>query len=112
MSSNLVELLEDQMAPQLVGPVEQLLAVSEDEARKAVHVAIPAVLAGFAQLATTQHGAAILSVAAENTCTTDVESDKSGGRISWRRTALRLSAHYWGEACWSHWRAPWAGLSA
>ncbi len=79
MSANLVELLKDQTGPQLVGPVERLLVLSEDEARKAVHVAIPAVLAGFAQLATTPRGAAILSVATEQTCAADVESDKVGG---------------------------------
>jgi hypothetical protein len=79
MPANLVEFLTDQMGPQLVGPVAQLLIVGEDEARKAVHIAIPAVLAGFAQLATTPHGATILSVAAEQTCTIDVEPDKARG---------------------------------
>jgi Bacterial protein of unknown function (DUF937) len=90
MSANLVEFFTDQMGPQLVGPVEQLLAVSEDEARKALHVAIPAVLAGFAQLATTQQGAAILSVASNTPALRTSSPTRPGGRISWRRTALRL----------------------
>lgn len=79
MSTNLVERLTDHVGPQLVAPVERLLGVSEDEARKAVHVAVPAIPAGFAQLATTPHGAAILSVATEQTCTTDGEPGKAGG---------------------------------
>ena len=74
MPTDLVKFLTDQMGPQLVGSVEQLLAMSEDEARKAVHIAIPAVLAGFAQLAATPHGATILSRAAEQTCAADVEA--------------------------------------
>jgi hypothetical protein len=112
MSTNLVERLTDHVGPQLVAPVARLLGVSEDEARKAVHVAIPAIPAGFAQLATTPHGAAILSVATEQTCTTDGEPGKAGGRVSWHKPALRLCAHYSGKARWIRRRAPWARLSA
>jgi hypothetical protein len=112
MPANLVESLTDQMGPQLAGPVEQLLAVSEYEARKAVHVAIPAVLAGFARLAKTPHGAASLNVAAERTCTTDVEPNKAGGPSILAQNGLGALRPLMDEARWIHWRAPWPRLSA
>ncbi len=63
MPADLVELLKDQMGPQLVGPVGQLLAMSEDKARNAVHLAITALLASLGQVAARPEGAGLLSAA-------------------------------------------------
>src|SRR5271156_3239607 len=79
MPADFVELSRDRLAPQLVGPVGRLLAISADEARNAVHIAIPALLACFADVAATANGASVLCEAAEQARTADVVAVNASG---------------------------------
>jgi hypothetical protein len=72
MPADLVELLKCQIGPRLIGPVGQLLAMSEDKARNSVHLAIPALLASLGQVAARPEGGGVLSAAVKQHCTTNV----------------------------------------
>ena len=65
MPVNLVEVLQNEIGPQLIGQVGQVLALSPDEARNAVNAAIGAILSSFGRIAATPHGARVLSGAAD-----------------------------------------------
>src|SRR5271170_568049 len=82
MPADFVERSRDRLAPQLVGPVSRLLAISADEARNAVHIAVPALLACFADVAATSKGSSVLCEAAEQACTANVVAvNASGPRV-------------------------------
>jgi len=71
MNGNIVDLLKQQLAPQLVSKAAETLGLAPEIARSAVSGAIPAMLASFLQIGSTSGGASALGDAAAQAARTD-----------------------------------------